>query len=43
MVAPVSGLRFGLTVEYVRRASFMSDAGVIGTEENILATAAFGF
>jgi hypothetical protein len=40
---PMSGLRFGLTVEHVRRASFMLDSTVIGTEENILATAAFGF
>ena len=40
---PFSGTRFGLTVEQVWRASYMLDAGVIGTETNILATAAFGF
>ena len=41
---PVFGpLRFGGAVEYVRRASYMSDAGFIGTELNMLATTAFGF
>ena len=41
---PVFGpLRFGGAVEYVRRASYMSDAGFLGTEVNILATTAFGF
>jgi hypothetical protein len=40
---PVRGLRIGLTIEHVRRASRMLDSTVIGTEDNILATAAFGF
>ena len=41
---PVVGvLRFGVAVEYVRRASYMSDAGFIGTELNILASTAIGF
>jgi hypothetical protein len=40
---PITGVRFGLTVEHVRRTSTMLDSTVIGTESNVLAGAAFGF
>jgi hypothetical protein len=40
---PFTAVRFGLTIEHVRRSSHMLDSAVIGTEDNILATAAFGF
>jgi len=40
---PLRGVRFGMTIEHVRRASQMLDSNVIGTEDNIMATGAFGF
>jgi hypothetical protein len=40
---PVSAFRFGLGVEHVRRASYMLDAGVFGTEVDVLLTTAIGF
>jgi hypothetical protein len=39
----VGAFRFGLVVEQVRRASYMLDSRVAGTEVDVLATTAIGF